>query len=171
MRVGLNEYWVYTDTDFRDDLINAGYESILGNLDTFREQIARASELRFLVYVICIVLLILIGVLGGNKFLDKVTWSAAALGISAAVLIATSGILYDSIIQSQIYNIGDYALREIESPTLLLATEKALYLLQLMSDELISEFRMLGIMILGLSVVVLSMVQIWSRVHVRMTSV
>ena len=171
IRVGLNEYWVYTDTDFRDDLINAGHESILGNLDTFREQIARASELRFLVYVICIVLLILIGVLGGKKFLDKITWSAAALGISAAVLIVSSGVLYDSIIQDQIYRVGDYAVREIESPTLLLAIEKALYLLQVVSYELISELRMFSIMIFGLSVVVISMTQIWFRVHMRMTSI
>ncbi|MDP6494610.1 MAG: hypothetical protein QGI09_04160, partial [Dehalococcoidia bacterium] len=91
VRAALSDGLSYSDVDLREDLADVEDGAVLDNLDTFREQLNRARNLGFLVYILGVVLLALIGVLGGRDWRGRIAWAAATLGISSAIVFAASG--------------------------------------------------------------------------------
>jgi len=169
VRAALSDGWSYTDVDLRENFASADDGTALDNLDTFREQLNRIRNLRFLVYILWAVLLALIGVLGGRDWRGKIAWAAAALGISAAIVFVASGPVYSSIVQSQIDELRVDIVQDIDSPTMLLAAEKGLNVVQTMADDFLAGIGHSSLIPVVFAVLVFAVAQFWPK-FVRRTS-
>jgi hypothetical protein len=167
VRAALSDGWTYTDIDLRKDMYNAGEEEALGNLDTFRSQLSRARDLRFLVYILLALLLALIGVLGGRHWGSKIAWAAATLGIAAAIAFVASGPVYGSVGHRQIDNLRADLLQDVEGPTQLLAAEKGLDVLQTVADDFLAGIERSSLMLLVIALVVFVVSLAWPKLFRR----
>ena len=145
LREVISQGWTYTDVDLREDLADDGDGAAGANdgtaldaLDDYRSQLNRARNLRFLVYILTAVLLALIGVLGGRNWQSKVAWASATLGISAVIVFAASGPVYNSIGQNQIDELRVDIVEDIDSSTTLLAAEKGMDVVQTVADDFLA---------------------------------
>ncbi len=169
VRLALSDGWTYTDADLRENL--AGVEGGVGldNLDTFREQLNRARELRVLVYILWAVLLVLIGFLGGRQWHGRIAWAAATLSISAAILVVASGPIYNSIGQSQIDEMRFHLVDVMDSPTQLLAVDKGLNVVQAVADDFLGGIERSSLILFGVSTLFWMAALAWPR-FVKRTS-
>lgn len=169
VRAALNDGWTYSEVDFRESLADADSGAFLENFDTFREQLARAKSLRFLVYILWAVLLALIGVLGGRHWGSKIAWAAATLAISSVIVFVASGPVYNSIGQSKIDDLRVDVVQDMESTTQLLAAEKGLAVVQMVADDFLGGIERSSLTLLVVAVVVFVAALAWPK-YVRRTS-
>ena len=173
VRAALSEGWTYTDADLREDLTsddeNDDGQEFLDDLDDFRSRLSLARDLRFLVYVLWALLLAGIGVLGGRHWWSKIAWAAATLGISAAIVFAASGPIYDSIGQSRIDDLRAELLQDqdIQGPTELLVAEKGLDVVQTVADDFLAGIEASSLTLLVGALVVLGISLAWPRLFWR----
>jgi TRAP-type C4-dicarboxylate transport system permease small subunit len=177
VRALFSDGFTYTDVDLREKLesvyirspFSAGYIPVLDVWDDFRSQLSRARDLRFLVYIAWAVLLALIGALGGRNWQGKISWAAGALGISAAILFVASGPVYTSIGQSQIDELRIDIVQDMDSPTMLLAAEKGLDVVQTVADDFLAGIGRSSLILAVVAGMVFAAAQLWPR-FVRRTS-
>jgi hypothetical protein len=169
VRLALSDGWTYTDADLRENLAGVEGGVVLDNLDTFREQLNRARELRVLVYILWAVLLVLIGFLGGRQWHGRIAWAAATLSISAAILVVASGPIYNSIGQSQIDEMRFHLVDVMDSPTQLLAVDKGLNVVQAVADDFLGGIERSSLILFGVSTLFWMAALAWPR-FVKRTS-
>ncbi|MDA0988049.1 MAG: hypothetical protein O2783_02695 [Chloroflexi bacterium] len=169
VRAALSDGWTYSDVDFRENLADAEGGAFLENFDTFREQLARARNLRFLVYILWAVLLALIGVLGGRHWGSKIAWAAATLAISSIIVFIASGPVYNFIGQSKIDDLRVDLVQDMESPTQLLAVEKGLDVVQMVADDFLGGIERSSLTLLVIALVAFVAALAWPK-YVRRTS-
>jgi hypothetical protein len=169
VRSALSDGWTYTDADLRENLADVAGGAAIVNLDTFREQLNRARYMRFLVYILCAVLLVLIGFLGGRQWFGRIAWSAGTLSISAVILFVVSVPIYNSIIQSRIYEFRIDLVDGIDSPTLLLALDKGLNIVQSGLDDFLGGIGHYSLLLFAISGLFWVAVLAWTK-FIRRTS-
>ncbi|MDP6101856.1 MAG: hypothetical protein QF579_00890, partial [Dehalococcoidia bacterium] len=169
VRAALSDGLSYSDVDLREDLADVEDGAVLDNLDTFREQLNRARNLGFLVYILWVVLLALIGVLGGRDWRGRIAWAAATLGISSAIMFAASGPVYSSIGQSRINDLRADVMQDMTSPTQLLAVEKGLDVVQTLADDFLDGIERSSLMLAVLAAMAFAATRLWPK-FVRRTS-
>jgi hypothetical protein len=160
VRAALSEGFTYTDVDLRQDLTDADDAAILDNLDDFRAQLGRARDLRFLVYVVWGLLLLIIGALAGRRWVSRFAWAAFTLGVSAALVFVASGPVYTSLGQSEIDDLRVEVLEDLEG-TQLMAAEKGLDVLQAVADDFLSGIESSSLTLLIIALVVLGISMVW----------
>jgi hypothetical protein len=163
VRAALSDGLSYSDVDLREDLADVEDGAVLDNLDTFREQLNRARNLGFLVYILWVVLLALIGVLGGRDWRGRIAWAAATLGISSAIMFAASGPVYSSIGQSRINDLRADVMQDMTSPTQLLAVEKGLDVVQTLADDFLDGIERSSLMLAVLAAMAFAATRLWPK--------
>jgi hypothetical protein len=163
VRSALSDGWTYSDVDFLENLADAEGGAILDNFDMFREQLARARNLRFLVYILSAVLLALIGVLGGRHLGSKIALAAATLAISSIIVFVASGPVYNLIGQSKIDDLRAEVVQDMESPTQLLAVEKGIDVVQMAADDFLGGIERSSLTLLVIALVVFVAALAWPK--------
>lgn len=114
IRAFLADGWTYTEVDFREDIDSVGDADALDDLDSIRRNLDRARTLSLLIVLPALLLLVAIGLLGGQGWRGRVAWSAAFLVAISGITFLAFGPVYSVFGETWLDNAREEALEEID---------------------------------------------------------
>ncbi len=105
VRETIRDGWDWTETDLLEvafDPDSSDYTQNKNEFDDIRNNINRVRPWRVGLPLASLVLLGMIGLVGGRKWLTKLGWAAGALFIASLVVFIASGPLYDSLAKDEL---------------------------------------------------------------------
>ena len=182
--------WTYTDADLRNDLSEedrttlddvrsllsdgyvieftaddrAGWEGSLEGAGDWADTVRRT---RWVAFAVATLLLVAVGALGGMSWRGRVTWGAAALLVSAALIALVWGPVYQAASGAALDAARDEIATDPGAAFALTAdvlSDKLLDVIVMVTDELAGGMARNGLLLAALAVVVLAVTISWDRI-------
>ena len=167
-RSALSDGWTYTLADFTGDVVEREGPAMMANIDRGRTYVETARKYGRLCYLPAILLLVAVGLLGGQGWRGRFKWGAASLGVCAVAVAILSGLVYPTVSRGLIDEAHWQAVGDIDpandyAETARLAVGKAFDVIESVSDALATGVATVSLILAVAATVILAVAIAWPQ--------